>query len=199
MFHLSTEWQSRCQDGNYHSSLNKWCKNTGCSNAVDCSTGLLRPCGGFCIQGCASLKSPSDKKHMGGALRLAVRWMGLWIFKCCRCWTTAGPFFFFFFLKGPILQRENNCLCQLMCWHLICLCWYASHLIFICTGFFSPPLPVFFPPSLHLLRAKEALTVILSHSAHFEPVNFQFLMSLSEDTYWFWNAVISVYGSRLQL
>ncbi|CAB1429771.1 unnamed protein product [Pleuronectes platessa] len=28
-FHPSTESQSRCQDGNYYSSLSKWCKNSG--------------------------------------------------------------------------------------------------------------------------------------------------------------------------
>lgn len=47
---------SRCQDGNYHSNLNKWCKNSGCSNAT---TAALAYCSlvGLCIQGCASLKA----------------------------------------------------------------------------------------------------------------------------------------------
>lgn len=57
MFHSLIEKPSRCQDRNCYSNLNKWCKKSGCSNAM---TAALAYCSlvGLCIQGCASLKAP---------------------------------------------------------------------------------------------------------------------------------------------
>ena len=49
----------------------------GCSNAMTAAL-ASRSSVGLCMQGCASLKSPSDKKHMGGTLRSARRWWISW-------------------------------------------------------------------------------------------------------------------------
>lgn len=63
------------------------------------SFGLQQLCG-FVYSGMCQFKSPSDKKHMGGTQRLALRWIG------CRfkfvVWAIVG------YLRRWILQKENT-------------------------------------------------------------------------------------------
>lgn len=98
MFHPSTVSRSRCQDWNCYSSLNKWCKNSGCINATAASL----PCCsllGLCMQGCAGLEGCTHTSFDCRYWNLIVR-------------VKEGPF-------RRIAQTENSFLCQ---WHSSSVC-----------------------------------------------------------------------------
>lgn len=70
--------KSRCQDGNYYSNLNKWCRNCGCSNAA---TAALAYCSleGPVYSGMCQLKKP---------LQIRSTWEAHWDRRRDECGST---------------------------------------------------------------------------------------------------------------